>query len=189
MCKLAFKCYAKQNNALLLYDDPIAISESKCLVMALVTALVTMCFCGGNKEGGDLLPSSLRTRAYCDLCGYYPSKWGSHRFIFNLMVFQTQRQHKGFSPLAFLHCSHRHAVFSSSLAINISWLFREDVLPCAYLCVDLWGIKNCSADLLGQLFKGKWEFVLFPPLTCALCYTLSSTNKFSVFSLPRKVST
>lgn len=77
-----------------------------------------------------------------DLHRYYLSKCGSHSIIFNLMVFQTQRQDEEFSPLAFLHYSHRHTVFSSPLVSSISQLFREAAVPCAYLCVDLWGIRN-----------------------------------------------
>lgn len=150
--------------------------------------VITRFYCG-NEEGCNLLPSSLRTEHIGDLCRYYLSKCGSHSVIFNLTVFQTQRQREGFSPLALLHCSHRHTVFSSPLAINISQLFREAALPCAYLSVDLWHIRNDRADLLGQLFKGKREFMFSSPFTCALCWTFSSTNKFCVFSFPRKIST
>jgi len=91
------------------------------------------------------------------------------------MVFQNQRQREGFSPFIFLHYSHRHTVFLSLLAINISSLFREVSLPCAYLCVDLWLIRNHRADLLGQLFKGKREFMLSPHLP-VLCATHSAAQ-------------
>lgn len=120
-----------------------------------------------------------------DLCRYYLSTCGSHSIIFNLMVFQTQRQHEGFSPLAFLHCSHRHTVFSSPLAINISRLLREEALTCAYLCVDLWRIRNHRADPLRQLFMGKQEFVFpppCPPTLAVLCATHSAAQTNSVYS-------
>lgn len=91
------------------------------------------------------------------------------------------RQREGFSLLLFVYCSHRHTVFSSPLAINISRLFEKEVLPGAYLCVDLWGIRNCRADLFGRLFKGKGEF-MFPPPAYLFCATHSAAQTNSAYS-------
>lgn len=151
-------------------------------------ALVNVCFCGGNEEGWDFYQAHWGLECIGDPGRYFLGKRDSHSTIFNLMAFQTQRQHERFGPLAFPHCSCRHTVFPNPLANNISWLFRETAFPCAYLCVDLWGIRNDRAELLGQLFKGKWEFVFFSH-SALLSPTYIQQHKFSAFYLPRKMST
>lgn len=145
----------------------------------MAAALAIVFFCGGNEERHDLQHLyHWGPECISDLCGSLLSNCGSHSIICSTMVFQTETvwgiQCFYIAPIG--------TVFSSPLAINISWLFEKKVLPCAYLCVDLWGIRNCRADLFGWLFKGKGEF-MFPPPTYLFCATYSAAQTNTAYSV------
>lgn len=165
MCKLAFKCYTNQNNGLLLYDDPIAVSVSahwtkrnffnSAQLWLLCVSVVVM-----RKDGAltRFIEGWSISGTWADII------WVSVAPTVSYSTSWPSKPRGSCRDLTVFHCSHRHTEFPNPLARNISWLFRERAFPCSYICVDLWGMRNDRAELLGQLFKGKWEFMFFSHL-------------------------